>query len=992
MKLNDRFFLKSILALFFLLLAQFAWSTNILKTPEPDWVAPVLMPDIDTLPQEKIRNGVYYRLVDNQVLVEQGREPQYYYHYADHIVNQTGVEGSSQLNLGYDPSYQRLRLHTLRVLRNNQVLDRIDSARMKLIQREEDMDNLIYSGHMTLNIILDDVRVGDTIEYSYSIEGMNPVFQNVFAYSHYLNWSVPVGRLSLRLLWHKPSSLQHQIKNSELALKQTETAQGKEYWISGDNVEPIKIESNTPSWFSPWGTVYFSELKSWQEVVQWGSKLYQGVTLADSHIKQLAADIKSKNTDIDAQISAALGFVQDEVRYLGIELGQNSHMPRAASTTFSNRYGDCKDKTVLLITLLKELGIKAFPALVDSDQTVNKTTLPSIHAFDHVITTIEHNNKRYWLDPTRSHQYGGIDNIHQPDYGYALVLDEATPDLIEMLPIQSKHGVITTDRFTLSSEEAILTSESKSYGWDAERQRRRFEGKGLDQMQQDYLEFYQRYYSGTEVVEAIKYEDNAQENTFLTTEHYRINDFWFDNTESQRYEADFYGNLIYSSLEIPDELTRKHPLYLSHPTYQEQIVELNFKVGDWTFDDGEIIEDNQFFYFSYSTVFDKPKHQLTLHYTYRSKADYVAPEDYADYLAALKKVSEYKNFGIYMFHPSRSASEEKQDSVDLYSYITPITVIIFYGVMYLFVILLWLIERPRQEKSADAIFYPVSLPKFLVMWAFTFGFYGMYWFYKNFQYIKQKENNATMPIARGIFCVFWYYGLWNKLKEDNDSRFSQPHLPNKFIAVLLALAFFVCSIVGEYFDLSAPAFACALLALPLANYILFVNGSNSPALIKNSKWRFRHYFLALLSTPLLLFALASDLGVIPSDAVIKGDRILGHNIKFMRRKGLINPGDKIDHFYSDALLFMNEDGNGFTQRHVFSYWKDDDGSFLQEQADYSDVKDIEVDWGVGFSAYTTVTIVRRDGSQFLLYLSNARDKDKVFVEALKSRWRATQRE
>ena len=48
-------------------------------------------------------------------------------------------------------------------------------------------------------------------------------------------------------------------------------------------------------------------------------------------------------------------------------MGTNSHQPTPASETLALRYGDCKDKTVLLISLLKALGVEAHPALVNTE-------------------------------------------------------------------------------------------------------------------------------------------------------------------------------------------------------------------------------------------------------------------------------------------------------------------------------------------------------------------------------------------------------------------------------------------------------------------------------------------------------------------------------------------------------------------------------------------------------------------------------------------------
>jgi len=50
------------------------------------------------------------------------------------------------------------------------------------------------------------------------------------------------------------------------------------------------------------------------------------------------------------------------------------------------------------------------------------------------------------------------------------------------------------------------------------------------------------------------------------------------------------------------------------------------------------------------------------------------------------------------------------------------------------------------------------------------------------------------------------------------------------------------------------------------------------------------------------------------------------------------PNENIIYFYSDALLNTLEDGNGFTDKHVFSYWKDDDSGFQFENEALKNIK------------------------------------------------------
>ena len=59
----------------------------------------------------------------------------------------------------------------------------------------------------------------------------------------------------------------------------------------------------------------------------------------------------------EERVVAALEFVQSEIRYFSVSLGENSHRPASPDIVLKRRYGDCKDKSLLLMTLLDELKI-----------------------------------------------------------------------------------------------------------------------------------------------------------------------------------------------------------------------------------------------------------------------------------------------------------------------------------------------------------------------------------------------------------------------------------------------------------------------------------------------------------------------------------------------------------------------------------------------------------------------------------------------------------
>lgn len=85
------------------------------------------------------------------------------------------VQHQSQWRLNLDPRIHHLTLHWLRVMRDGRAIDHLDRTRMRLIQRETQLDHLVIDGQWTLLVVLDDVRPGDVLEAAYSFTGRHPV-------------------------------------------------------------------------------------------------------------------------------------------------------------------------------------------------------------------------------------------------------------------------------------------------------------------------------------------------------------------------------------------------------------------------------------------------------------------------------------------------------------------------------------------------------------------------------------------------------------------------------------------------------------------------------------------------------------------------------------------------------------------------------------------------------------------------------------------------
>jgi hypothetical protein len=165
----------------------------------PAWVASVTTPPDDRVERQNHRDGVAYRLVDRQWRIDRGQQSRYG-HYVSKALHTSGVAETSQIAIDFDPSHESLVLHQVVIHRDGRVFDRLDRSQISLIQREKDLEHQIYNGSKTLNIFIEDVRAGDAVKYSFTIEGSNPVFNGHFATRLQMRWQVPVGRVHYRVL------------------------------------------------------------------------------------------------------------------------------------------------------------------------------------------------------------------------------------------------------------------------------------------------------------------------------------------------------------------------------------------------------------------------------------------------------------------------------------------------------------------------------------------------------------------------------------------------------------------------------------------------------------------------------------------------------------------------------------------------------------------------------------------------------------------------
>ena len=174
----------------------------------------------------------------------------------------------------------------------------------------------------------------------------------------------------------------------------------------------------------------------WPELSSMMSPHFESAAqLADgSPIAAQARAIMAQTSDPLARAALATQLVQDEVSYLLNGLDGGNYLPQRAEDTWEKRFGDCKAKSVLLLSLLREMGIESEVVLVSSragDMVAELLPLPA--SFDHMIVHAVIGGQDYWLDGTSAATR--IANVADvPPFHHALPLRSGGAELMPMVP------------------------------------------------------------------------------------------------------------------------------------------------------------------------------------------------------------------------------------------------------------------------------------------------------------------------------------------------------------------------------------------------------------------------------------------------------------------------------------------------------------------------------------------------------------------------------
>jgi lipoprotein NlpI len=625
--------------------------------PAPAWVVPADVPTTVTVEP----SPMHYRVIDEQVRVE-GRSMSEYTRVV-RVVNQTaGLPVASQIELEFDPSYQTLTLHRLELLRQGARLNKIDAKRIQLLQREKGLEQSMYDGRATLSVLLDDVRVGDEVDLAYTVSGLNPVFAGKFVHHSWLSsHRGPVAQYQVRLLAPADRPIHTHVGPADVLSQSKTLGTMKETTWRRSAAPMLRAEPGAPQsvWLAE--QISFSEFNDWAAVAAWGESLFKAKAgAADSgRLSSKVAEIKAGFATPEAQVREALRFVQQEVRYFGVEIGTSTHQPAPPDTVIERRFGDCKDKVGLLGALLQGLGVTSRPVLVSTRYRADVARqLPSPLAFDHVIARVELDGRSHLLDPTRAHQRGPLASRQSVGLAQGLDLVASTTGLSALPAATDVLRLQVQDKIkVLSFKTAPLLESRVTYRNDlAEGIHESIASQGLAALADAITAPYVRAYPKLRRMAPARVESSDDDDAITIVQEFELQDFW-RFPEQRVLLADVVQWAAVDWLVPPKTESRRMALSLPVQGLFKHEVRVDFPEEVWTKESSQRSDDGDA-HFSISTRLEGGKRSADFSADVRILADRVEPAQWPAFSAQLNKLLPRlgAQLGVPLMSPTRMAT------------------------------------------------------------------------------------------------------------------------------------------------------------------------------------------------------------------------------------------------------------------------------------------------------------------------------------------------
>jgi hypothetical protein len=372
-----------------------------------------------------------YLLDDGVVRFEADGRGTRTYRQVIQVFTREAAESWGEQSFSYVAGRERLTINWVRVLAPD---GRVLSD--KPVHQQESVAPVaetapVFSDVKVRRVSLGGVAPNTLVDFSYTTETLKPIMPRDFN----TGWRITTGRLTRRsrLIVDVPGTIEPRLQEIHLTFPRHTVERGgrRVYtWATADvprlELEPFAGDSQGLGTF-----ITASAPIGWGDVARWYAGLARDRYLVTPPLDSALHAVVAGAATLDDSLRAVHRWVAQDFRYVSLSLGVGGFQPRRPADVLATRYGDCKDKATLFITLAQRMGVRAYPVLVSSTAAVD-SSMPSAQAFDHMIAAVAREDGYLYLDLTAElSPYGELPPAEQGGFGL-LVRPDGTAEEVRL--------------------------------------------------------------------------------------------------------------------------------------------------------------------------------------------------------------------------------------------------------------------------------------------------------------------------------------------------------------------------------------------------------------------------------------------------------------------------------------------------------------------------------------------------------------------------------
>ena len=293
------------------------------------------------------------------------------------------------------------------------------------------------------------------VTYSFTIQRNDgvlsyPVFQPV---THH-NMSLVHADYSLTL--PAAQSCRWHVENMDKRVEERIDEKGRKvYSIACDDVKPMAELKFAPDFESLVPAVYFApttfayekwkgDMSTWRSFGQWHGNLLEGRQTLPDNLKGQLHQMTDTCCSIQSKVNVTYRLLQQNTRYVSIQLGVGGYQPFPAEDVWRTGFGDCKGLSNLMVAMLKEVGVPAQYVIIGTDQRRLFPDFANASQFNHAIVMVPLEGDTLWLECTNQHTPLGY--VHSQMAGHdALAITSQGGDLVRLPQYDERDNLVHTN-------------------------------------------------------------------------------------------------------------------------------------------------------------------------------------------------------------------------------------------------------------------------------------------------------------------------------------------------------------------------------------------------------------------------------------------------------------------------------------------------------------------------------------------------------------------